>query len=217
MGTNRIYRPRLLFAILAATAGFTLAGCDDRVYYDRDPTVAVRKGMTWAWRPAGPPSASDRADRRVVSRDVIVPDRQQYRRDASWENDATHNRIAQAIEVNLNAKGLIQVGDPANADFLVDFQYGVERRRERVATPVYSGGLVCGYYGCWNGFYGPPGVVVHTVRFHEGTIVFDLVERDRNRLAYRAVRENVVTRKSFTQQEVNEGVRHLLKGLKPTK
>ena len=215
MGTNRIYRLRLLLAILAATAGFALAGCDDRVYYDRDPTVAVRKGMTWAWRPAGPPSASERADRRVVSRDVIAPDRQQYRRDTSWENDATHNRIAQAIEVNLNTKGLIQVGDPANADFLVDFQYGVERRRERVATPVYSGGLVCGYYGCWNGFWGPPGVVVRTIHYREGTIELDMIERRYNRMAYRAWREKTVNNNSFRQEDINEGAKHLMKGLHP--
>jgi hypothetical protein len=215
MGAKRGLRPRLLVLVFAALgAAFALSGCDDHVTFDRDPSVPIRKGMTWAWRPAS--GTAFGAERPVVSRDEISPNRE-YRRNRDWENDIVRNRIARAFEQNLTAKGLIQVSDPANADFLVDFQFGVQRRRERVATPVYPTGLVCGYYGCWNGFYGPPGVVVHTVRYHEGTIVFDLVERDRNRLAYRAVRENVVTRKSFAQDEVNEGARHLLKGLKPTK
>ena len=212
MGLKRQLRLLVLTGV-AVVAGIGLSGCDDHVTIDRDPSVPIRKGMTWAWRPASPQLSSDR---RVVSRDAITPNRES-RRNYDWENDIVRNRITRAFEQNLNAKGLIQASDPANADFLVDYQFGVQRRRERVATPVYPAGLVCGYYGCWNGFYGPPGVVVHTVRYHEGTIVFDLVARDRNRLAYRAVRENVVTRKSFTQGEVNEGVRHLLKGLKPTK
>jgi hypothetical protein len=212
MGLKHHFR-LLVLILIAVAAGMGLSGCDDHVVIDRDPSVPVHKSMSWAWRSASPQLSSDR---RVVSRDGITPNRQ-YRRNPDWENDIVRNRITRAFEQNLNAKGLIQVSDPANADFLVDYQFGVQRRRERVATPVYPAGLVCGYYGCWNGFYGPPGVVAHTVRYHEGTIVFDLVDRDRNRLAYRAVRESVVTRKSFTQDEVSEGVRHLLKGLKPTK
>jgi hypothetical protein len=46
-------------------------------------------------------------------------------------------------------------------------------------------------------------------------LVFDLVDPRINRLAYRAIRENVVHRDSFTDDEVREGVKHLLKGLKP--
>jgi len=202
--------------VLAALAGLALAGCDDHIIIDRDSSIPVRRGMTWAWRPAGEPGSH----RRVVSRDAIGrgPERApSYERNADWENDIVKNRLARAFERNLAERGLVEVSDPNRADFLVDYQFAVRRRRERVATPVYSPGLVCGYYGCWNGFWGPPGVVVHTVQYREGTIVFDLVDHNLNRLAYRAVRENVVTRRSFSDQEVDEGVKHLLKGLKPTK
>jgi hypothetical protein len=213
MRARRSIEPRLLIlALLAMTAGLGLSGCDDHVTFDRNPSVPVHRGMTWAWRPAGPQPVSDR---RVVSRDRPAPNRE-YRRNTDWENDIVRNRIARAIEQNLSDKGLAQVSNPANADFLVDFQFGVQRRRERVATPVYPSGLVCGYYGCWNGFYGPPGVIVRTVQYHEGTIVLDVVEQNRNRLAYRAVRENVVTRSSFKEDQVYEGAKHLLKGLKTT-
>lgn len=217
MQANRWFRLRLLLiASLAAAAGFGLAGCDDRVFYDRDSSVPIHRGMTWAWRPAGsPPSnSSSRSDRRVVSRDVVGPSRE-FRRNPDWEHDIVRNRIAHAIEQNLAAKGLMQVGDPASADFLVDFQFGVRRRRERVATPVYNSGLVCGYYGCWDGFYGPPGVYVHTIQYHEGTIVFDLFDQRSGRPGYHAVRENEVHRDSYRDDEVYEGVKHLVKGLKP--
>jgi hypothetical protein len=207
---------------LAVLAAIALAGCDDHVVVDRDTTVPVRKGMSWAWRPAGPPPASSRP---VTSRDTFksrppgagpnydhVPP---YQRNSYWENDIVRNRIARAFEQELNRRGLVEVSDPANADFLVDYQFAVAPRRERVATPVYPAGLVCGYYGCWNGFYGSPGYYVHTIQYREGTIVFDMVDRNVNRLAYRAVRENVVHRNSFSDDEVREGVQHLLKGLKP--
>jgi len=207
----------LLLGVLAALAGFALAGCDDHVVIDRDPSIAIRKGMTWAWRRPGVEPASYR---RVVSRDVAGRasyDRgPSFERNGDWENDIVKNRLARAFERNLKERGLVQVSDPNDADFLVDYQVAVRRRRERVATPVYSPRLVCGYYGCWNGFWGPPGVVVHTVQYREGTIVFDLVDHDHDRLAYRAVRENVVTKHSFSDNEVDEGVKHLLKGLKPT-
>jgi hypothetical protein len=214
MRSRRSVQPRLLIlALMAMTAGLGLSGCDDHVTFDRDPSVSIHRGMTWAWRPAGPQPASDR---RMASRDVIAPNRE-HRQNTDWEKDIVRNRIARAIEQNLNEKGLVQVSNPVNADFLVDFQFGVQRRRERVATPVYPAGLVCGYYGCWNGFYGPPGVMVRTVQYREGTIVLDVVEYSRNRLAYRAVRENVVTRSSFKEDQVYEGAKHLLKGLKTTK
>jgi len=138
-----------------------------------------------------------------------------YQRNSYWENDIVRNRIARAFEQELTHRGLVQVSDPEDADFLADYQFAVEPRRQRIATPVYPAGLVCGYYGCSNGFYGPPGYYFRTVRYREGTIVFDLVDQNVNRLAYRAVRENVVHRDSFTDDEVREGVQHLLKGLKP--
>jgi hypothetical protein len=216
----------LALTCLAVLGGIGLAGCDDHVVIDRDTSIPIRKGMTWAWRPAGPPPASNRP---VSSRDTFnrrpanygpsggpnydnVPP---YQRNSYWENDIVRNRIASAFEQELNHRGLVQVSDSANADFLVDYQFAVQPRRERVATPVYSSSLVCGYYGCWNGFYGPPGYYVHTIQYREGTIVFDLVDHRINRLAYRAMRENVVHRDSFADDEVREGVKHLLKGLKP--
>ncbi len=219
MPTTRFFHPRLtLPAILAVAAGLGLAGCDDRVFYDRDSSIPIRHGMTWAWRPASPPPQSS-SDHRVVSRDRIGSNQEmgpsrEFRRNPDWEHDIVRNRIAHAIEQNLSAKGLVQVGDPSRADFLVDFQFGVQRRRERVATPVYSPGLVCGYYGCWNGFYG--GTYLHTIQYHEGTIAFDLFDQRSGRPAYHAVGENEPRRDSYRDHEVFEGAKHLLKGLKPS-
>ena len=189
-------KPRwLAVTFLAVLGGIGLAGCDDHVVIDRDTAIPIHRGMTWAWRPAGPPPASRRA---VTSRDTFDRRSPNYgsappsERNSYWENDIVRNRIGRAFKQELNRRGLVEVSDPGSADFLVDYQFAVRPRRERVASPVYAPGLVCG----------------------EGTIVFDMVDQHSNRLAYRAVRENVVHRDSFTDDEVREGVKHLLKGLK---
>jgi hypothetical protein len=57
------------------------------------------------------------------------------------------------------------------------------------------------------------------IRFREGTIVLDVVQSPTNHLIYRAVGEKPVRRDtfSFSQDEVNGLVHHLLKDLKPSK
>jgi hypothetical protein len=81
----------------------------------------------------------------VVSRDVISPRDQRPRGDrpqrdfpqyADPSKDIVHTRTRIAIEQTLKSKGLTQVSDPNAADFLVDYQVGVEGHRERVAEPV---------------------------------------------------------------------------------
>lgn len=201
-----------------------LAGCDDHVVVDRDPGVKIQKGMTWAWRPA-PPAQEMRSDggRRVISRDVIpqrnAPPQREFPAHADPEKDLVHTRTRIAIEQILASKKLKQVTDPAAADFLVDYQVGVENKRERVAEPVNPPVLVCGYYGCWNswGYWGPAGYVMKTVHYSEGTIVFDLVRRIDDKMAYRATYGKKLDSNGLDQEHVNEGMKKMLEKLKPTK
>jgi len=223
-------RSRAFLPCVAVLAGAALlAGCDEHIVVDRDPSVRIQKGMTWAWRPAPTQQAARsegaRSDggRRVISRDVITPrgDRPQSQRDfpqyTDPQKDMVHVRTRIAIEQTLKSKGLTQVSDPAAADFLVDYQVGVQGRRERVAEPVNPPVLVCGYYGCWQswGYWGPPGYVVRTVHYREGTIVFDLVRQTDNRMSYRATYEKPLDWNGLDQDHVNSGVKKMLEKLKP--
>lgn len=221
MRLPRAVKSLLVFAVLALGVG--LAGCDDHVTVDRDPSIPIIKGNTWAWRPmegAPPPGNTNSPDRPVISRD-IVPGRNAVPPNPDIENDIVRNRIKYAIERSLAEKGLVQVQNPAQADFLVDYHIGVQNRRETVATPVNRPVLVCGYYGCWNsygwGYWGPPELMYHTVRYREGTIVLDLVQRAGNRLAYRAIGQKAVNQNAYSQDSINSGVKALLKQLKPSK
>jgi len=207
-------------ALVAAVclSGLAIAGCDDNVQITRDRDAHIARGMTWAWQPEpGSAALYSRDNRRVVSRDNLAREQAPVR-DNNAQNDVVRDRVKMAIQQTLTGKGLVQVSDPAAADFLVDYHFAVDRRSETVQT-VYPGaypGLVCGPYGCYRGWgYGAVGY--ERVHFREGTIVFDLTQRNNNHLVYRAIGQKPVKRDAFslTQDEINGLVNHLLKDLKP--
>jgi Domain of unknown function (DUF4136) len=211
--------PKLSLVAAACLVGLVAAGCDDHVQITRDPDVRIAKLATWAWQPAEPAAARD--SRRVLSRDT--PGRtESVARETSAEHQMVQDRVKMAIQQALTAKGLRQVSDAGAADFLVDYHFAVERRSATVQT-LYPGaypGLVCGPFGCWEGWdYGPAAVGYQRVHFREGTIVFDFTQAATKHLAYRAVGEKPVQRDTFslTQDEINGLVNHLLKDLKAGK
>ena len=214
-------RKSVLLAVSALFCGFLLAGCDDYVQITRDPDVRIRKLATWAWSPAPEPSkAQNRDSRPVISRDVIGGNsrNETVERDTSADNEIVRQRVKTAIEQTLASKGLNQISDPRAADFLVDYHFVVQRRNATVPV-AYGGypGLVCGPYGCWSGWgWGPELVGYEHIRFREGTIVFDLVQRETKHLVYRAVGEKHVhyDRFTLTQNDINGLVHHLLKDLR---
>jgi len=191
---------------------FLLAGCDERVQIIRDRDVHFSKHATWAWRPMEEQSKG-RGSRPVISRDEITRG-ETVTRDTDADNDALRGKVKSAIEATLQEKGFREVSDPDAADFLVDFHLGVRRRNVTVAYP--GGGLVCGPFGCYEGWgWGGP-VGYERIHFREGTIVLDVVQRGSNNPAYRAIGEKPVHRDafSFSQSEVNGMVHHLLKDLR---
>ena len=204
-----------LLAASILICGLLLAGCDDHIEVIRDPDIPVNKGNTWAWRPMAPPK--EEGKRSVISRDVISR-RENVARDANDSNDIVKQRIRVAIEQTLASKELREVGDPRDADFLVDYHVAV-RRHDVTVQHVYPGGypgLVCGPYGCWESWgWGPPEVSYENIRFREGTVVVDLVKQSTKRLAFRAIGQKPVHRDTFNQDETSEFVHHILGKLKP--
>ena len=221
----RTIKKSALLAAAACVCGLALAGCDEYVQVTRDPDVRIHRGETWAWRPeVAPVAARERDHRRVLSRDVISHGETVTRnRDDEANNQIVRDRVRNAIAQALTEKGLMQVSDPAAADFFVDYHFAVERHNETVQT-VYPGGgypgLVCGPFSCWEAWgWGPPEIGYEHIRFKEGTIVFDMLQRPSKHLVYRAVGEKPVKRDTFTltQEEISGLVHHLLKNLKTSK
>lgn len=212
----RMLRARAPFLAAVVVAGaLFLAGCDEYVRITRDPDLRLSRRATWAWQttPEKPEKAEARESRRVISRDEIGRG-ETVTRENDAQNDAMRQRVKTAVEQTLMAKGFRQVTDPGAADFVVDFHLAMQRRNVTVAYPGAYPGLVCGPFGCWQGW---GGVGYENIRFREGTIVIDAFQGPSNHLVYRARGEKPVKRDllSFSQNEVNELVRHLLKDLKP--
>jgi Domain of unknown function (DUF4136) len=215
-------RSKWRMPLMLATAmmvAFVATGCDDHVQITRDPDVRIRKGASWAWAPE-PQLAAARDGRRVLSRDNVGrEERRDMVREDNPNNQIVQDKVRQAIQQSLMAKGLMQSSDPATADFLVDYHFAVDRRSETVQT-VYPGaypGLVCGPYGCYRGWgYGPAAVGYERVHWRAGTIAFNFMQNPSKRLVYQAIGEKPVRRDTFslTQDEINGLVNHLLKDLK---
>jgi len=216
MPSRRLVTARMpLATAVFSSCVLLLAGCDERVQITRDRDVHFAKHATWAWRPMDQNGGRD--SRRVISRDEINR-RETVTRDTDADNDALRDKVKIAIAANLREKGFREVSDPEAADFLVDYHLGVQRRNVTVAYP--AGGLVCGPFGCYDGWgWGPGPVGYERIHFREGTFVLDIVRRGSKSPAYRAIGEKPVHRDafSFTQHEVNDMVHHLLKDLRPGK
>ena len=214
--------PSRFFAAVAFLFVFVLAGCDEHVTVIRDPDVPIPHHATWAWRPA-----SSLPKNPVISRDVISRNGatgETVTRERSLETDILRRQIKIGIEQTMASEGFVRVDDPQTADFLVDYHLGVRRHDVRVGYVEPAGVypvVVCGYAGCWEtlreGYGGPAGVSYETIRYREGTIVFDLTKQTTNRLAFRAVGYKRIDRSSFSQENVNDSVHHLLHDLKPGK
>lgn len=221
-------KQRISAALMSAVlmGGMVLSGCNDNVEVLRDPDIRVAKGMTWAWRPLNepPPAAAAADSRQVVSRDVITPNQpppQRLESNRDWNTEANRDVLKASIERTLKSKGLVQVNDPAKADFLVDYHVAVKAQKATVGTvyPGYYPGLACGPYGCWSGWgWGPPEVAYRTVRWHEGTFVLDVALNNPRKLAYRAVSQNQLKNKpTITPYQADQAVGALLKSFKVAK
>jgi len=213
---------------LAAAAiffcGVFLSGCDERITTFRDTTIPVPKHATWAWRPMQipPPQAANRDTRPVISRDVIAPagpagGQPPVVREPDAANEVARQQARTAIEKQLAKKGLTQISDPQAADFLVDFHLVVQQRDVTVANG-YGGypGVVCGPYGCSNSWgWGSSQINYQNVRYRQGMFVFEFLQRNTLKLAYRAQGQQPAQKGNISQDDVQEMIHTLLGKLNP--
>lgn len=193
-------RGRTLARPLGALAGAVLiaSACSSlHVEIERDSTIPIPAGATWAWAPEPGPRRPEEFDPRV-------------------NNSIIHGRIQRAVEAVLAPKGLRQA-DPATADFLVAYRVGIRERRETVTqalpppAPVFIGpGIGPGW--AW-GYYGPPMVTTREIRYTEGALLIDFIDRATGKLALRAVGTDSVTREDGSEDAVREVVTRLLRDI----
>jgi len=172
---------------------FNVTGCSSlKVVVDRDSTIPIPPGSTWAWGPEPPERRPDELDPRV-------------------NNSIIHGRVKRSVEAVLAQKGFRQVDDPQTADFLVYYRIGAQDMRQIVTqtAPV-------GPWGGWGwGYYGPPPIVTsREVTYTSGSLIIDLVQRSTGKLAFRATGlDQDVTQADLSDEQMMQTVARTLRDL----
>ena len=115
-------------------------------------------------------------------------------------------RIRRAIAENLQAKGLSRA-EPGEADLDVTYYASLNSQMQFHTTGWgYGGGWGWGPrwgfgYGFWPGW---TTTTVHT--YHEGTIIIDLIDREKNQLVWRGVTTRVLGKKSHSDEKIEQSM-----------
>jgi hypothetical protein len=179
---------------LAAVAVVALTACGPSIQFDRDDTVPIPAGATYAY----PPQESAGAEV-----------------DPQTSNTIVQGRIQKAIDMQLAKKGYKRVYDVEQAEFIVRYFWNVKQNTELVTTttPVMSpymgyGGWGYGYGWGWG--YGGYATSTVPMTISEGTFILDLVSKSTRKLAWRATWVGEPRGRAPTQQELNDGAADLL-------
>ena len=91
-----------------------------------------------------------------------------------------------------------------NADLLVNFKGKLEEKTDIESTPAPMYGAGWGYrgwYGAPYGAYGYGGTEVSTRRYNVGTLVMDIVDREKKQVVFQGGAEQEVTKKMLEDRE----------------
>ena len=171
---------------LATAAAVVLAACGPNIQFDRDDTVPIPAGATYAYPPEEPKGA-----------DV----------DPQTSNTIVQGRIQKAIDGQMAKKGYKRVYDIEQAEFVVRYFWNVKKDVEMVTTttPVMDP-----YMGWGWGYGGGFATSTAPVTITEGTFILDLVDKDTKKLAWRATWVGEPRGRAPTQQELNDGAADLM-------
>jgi len=101
-----------------------------------------------------------------------------------------------------------------NPDLVINFKGKLEEKTdiESVPAPYYGPGWgYRGWYGAPYGMYGYGGSEVTTRRYNVGTLVMDIVDRDKRQVVFQGGIEDVVTKEMQKNREasINAAVAHI--------
>jgi len=189
--------------LLAAAALLGCIGPLRHVTVDRDPSVPLPAGASWAFRSHAEPEGPEA--------------------EGILDNPIVHQRLERLIAAELVAKGYRQVADPGEATLLVDYHLGVRERTGTVRTERRTGayipvttcedrGRTCTTRLVW-GPYGPPEVVYRPYTYREGTLVVDVDDRASNQVAWRVVGQRRINQADESEETLRNVVVRLLRDL----
>jgi hypothetical protein len=117
--------------------------------------------------------------------------------------------LQKAAAQEMEARGYVRSDDP---DLVINFKGQLEEKVDIESTPAPYYGPGWGYAG-WGGAYwgGYGGTEVTTRRYNVGTLVMDVVDKDKRQVVYQGGVEGVVTREMLQNREaaINAAVGHI--------
>jgi len=185
----------------AAVAAIALAACGPSIEFDRDESIPIPAGATYAYPPE-----------EHAGEDV----------DPSTSNTIVQGRIQRAIDAELAKKGYKKVNDIEQARFVVRYFWNVSKNTELVTTttPVMSPYMGWGWgagYGWGWGYGGGFATTTAPVTITEGTFILDLVDKASKKLAWRVTWVGEPRGRAPTQDELNTGAADLLAKAPPAR
>ncbi len=184
-------------AALALALG--LAACGADISSDRDSTIPVPVGSTYAWGGV--------AQRKLPGEINLAA-----------ENSIVAGRLQRAIDKEMQAKGWRLV-DSSSATFLVHYHVGVQDQTQTVTdAPPAPVALQCGAYRCYEGryswgYWGPPEATTREVVYRERGLMIDLEEARSSKLVWRAIWKHEATGEQPTEERVKKVVSETMKDL----
>jgi hypothetical protein len=183
---------RILRTVISFTIVLFVTACSStRIQTDYDQQADFSSYSTFAWYQ---PEENDRSP-------------------TEGPNQLVDRRIRGAISENLRAKGLSQ-NEPNAADLVVTYYASLGSRLHFHTTGWGYGwgwGPYWGYgYGFWPGW---THTTVHT--YHEGTIIIDIVDRNKNQLVWRGVGTRALGKKSHSDEKIEQSMARILEGFPP--
>lgn len=196
---------RLGGLLLILLAVGLLAGCasTSRAEYDRE--VDFSRYQTFAWAP---------------------PERDEVR-DPVLDSGLLDRRVARAVHEVLTERGFREA-EPDEADLLVTY-HTTSRDRVTTGTRAVRVHLAYGHryhyyprwydpmYGPYHPYYGPfpPHYATDRRDYREGTLIIDVVDREREELIWRNWRSSEVRQDLFSEGQINSRVEHILRDFPP--
>lgn len=187
---------------VALVGAFALLACASpvRVSSDRDPTADFRGYQTFAWVGHGPLARA-----------------KEGKAGANFVSALDDQRIREAVDSDLEARGYRRVANAAVADLIVAYSVGSEDKvRVREIAPAttaiypYPRGHLYPYparyrYGNW---YGESSVRVH--QYTEGTLTLEFFDRKSEQAVWVSWASKRLSRKDDPQSLISEAVSKML-------
>lgn len=175
------------------------AGCGPTITSDRDQSMPIPAGATYVWH-----GGADLSQQQV---------------DPNIQNDIVHQRIQNAINAQMKAKGFVLTNDSAGAYFAVRYYIALQKSTQLVTTTTgvgYGGGYYGGYgYGWGWGGYGGGISTTTPVTSTDGGVVIDLLQNSSGKLVWRGQVTGQVGSNAPSEQRVNQVTAEVMATLKP--